>query len=97
MKISEKLPDKKITLKKFDFSCDDLDLSIADIPSELLETESGKIFGCPDCADGGGLFIEYKSGKTHKFWVIDNMKYQVPEYLHPFMDKVRAEITKINE
>ena len=80
--------------KKF---LNNLELDIVDLPKELLETESGKVFGCPDCADGGGLFIEYKSGKTHKFWVIDNMKYQVPEYLHPFMDQVRAEIQKINE
>lgn len=36
MKISEKLPEKKITLKKFDFSCDDLDLSIpAPLPQAL--------------------------------------------------------------
>ena len=36
MKITEKLPDKKITLKKFDFSCDDLDLSIpAPLPQAL--------------------------------------------------------------
>ena len=36
MKITEKLPEKKITLKKFDFSCDDLDLSIpAPLPQAL--------------------------------------------------------------
>jgi len=36
MKITEKLPDKKITLKKFEFSCDDLDLSIpAPLPQSL--------------------------------------------------------------
>lgn len=74
-----------------------LDLSKSDFPEELIQTESGNVFGCPDCADGGGLFIEYKVGKSHKFWIIDNMKYQVPEYLHPFMDKVRAEITKLSQ
>jgi len=36
MKITEKLPEKKICLKKFDFSCDDLDLSIpAPLPQAL--------------------------------------------------------------
>lgn len=74
-----------------------LALSQSDFPEELVETESGTVFGCPDCADGGGLFIEYKIGSTHKFWVIDNSKYQVPEYLHPFMDKVHAEITRLSE
>jgi hypothetical protein len=74
-----------------------VDLSSNDIPTELLNTESGKDFGCPDCADGGGIYLEYKVGNTHKFWVIDNMKYHVPEYLHPLMDKIRGEILKINE
>lgn len=29
-------------------------------PDELLN-ESESIFGCPDCADGGGLFVQYSN------------------------------------
>lgn len=60
-------------------------------PKELLfETES--VLGCPDCSDGGGIFIELsENGKTNS-WRIDQFKQNVPEYLHDFMDKVNEKI-----
>ncbi|WP_157491925.1 hypothetical protein [Gelidibacter mesophilus] len=65
------------------------------IPEQLLKEESD-IFGCPDCADGGGLFIELsKDGKLFS-WRIDQSKENVPEYLHDFMDKVNEKIALIN-
>ncbi len=60
-------------------------------PMELLN-ESSNVIGQPDVADGGGLYIEYNFNGVHKFWLIDQMKNNVPEKYHVFMDKVNEKI-----
>ncbi|WP_166965442.1 hypothetical protein [Yeosuana marina] len=64
-------------------------------PSELL-SENEDVFGCPDCADQGGLFIQISQGGVIKSWRIDQQKENVPEYLQGFMDKVNEKIELIN-
>lgn len=69
---------------------------INDFPEKLLDEES-QTFGCPDCADQGGLYISFKDrGKEAKFWKIDQDKNQVPTNLHVFMDEVNQKIAIIN-
>ena len=63
-------------------------------PALLLEASS-TTFGCPDCADGGGLFIEYAHDGNVQAWRIDQVKGNVPAYLHGFMDKVNEKILLI--
>ncbi len=65
------------------------------IPAELL-SENETTFGCPDCADQGGLLIIYKKGESKKRWKIDQFKNEVPSYFHDFMDKVNEKINLIN-
>lgn len=65
------------------------------LPPELLNA-SDTAFGCPDCADQGGLFIQYLKNGNTKSWRIDQSKNQVPEYLYEFMDKVNEKISLIN-
>ena len=65
-------------------------------PDQLLN-ENERSFGCPDCADGGGLFIQISKNGVLKSWVIDQDKDQVPAYLHSFIDKVNQKIVLINE
>ena len=64
-------------------------------PTRIL-SEPDTVFGCPDCADGGGLYIEYKTKEIRKYWIIDQDKRQVPAYLHEFMDLVNERIKAIN-
>ena len=64
-------------------------------PNQLL-TGFDTVFGCPDCADGGGLFIQYSENGNVKSWRIDQDKDNVPSYLHNFIDKVNEKITLIN-
>lgn len=65
-------------------------------PEQLFD-EDDQTFGCPDCADGGGLLIQlFKDGKL-KTWKVDQVKSNVPEYLHDFMDAVNASISTINK
>lgn len=66
------------------------------LPDSLRAAESGTVYGCPDCADSGGFYIEYKNSKDRKFWVIDKVKSQVPTFLHHFMDQCDSAITLIN-
>jgi hypothetical protein len=64
-------------------------------PLQLLG-EPDTTFGCPDCADQGGLYIEYRQEDTHGRWYIDQDKEEVPVYLHEFMDQVNETIRSFN-
>jgi len=64
-------------------------------PNRLLATNE-TTFGCPDCADGGGIFVQYSENGTIRNWTIDQTKTNVPSYLHSFMDKVNEKIQLIN-
>ncbi len=68
---------------------------ISKIPIELLD-EKEVIIGQPDATDGGGLYIEIKdaSGERH-FWLIDKVKDNIPDYLHPLVDEVHNLIPAI--
>lgn len=65
------------------------------IPQQLL-TDETTVFGCPDCADGGGLYIQLSDNGKLSTWNIDQIKENVPEYLHDFMDEVNQKIAVIN-
>jgi len=64
-------------------------------PEEMLN-EVDTVFGCPDCMDQGGMYIEYNFNGIRKFWIIDNFTGNVPAYLHDFMEKVNEKIDLIN-
>lgn len=64
-------------------------------PSQLI-SENNDVLGCPDCADGGGIFIEYSKNEIIKSWRIDQSKSNIPTYLHQFVDKVNEKISLIN-
>lgn len=64
------------------------------IPQELL-SESSTYIGCPDCADGGGTYIEINSAEGKRFWYIDNNNRETPEYLHDFIEEVNEKINML--
>ena len=51
------------------------------VPAELLQMND-TILGCPDCADQGGLYIEYHTDTEDKRWILDQNKFHVPAELH---------------
>lgn len=65
--------------------------NLVEIPSELLSTPSG-VIGIPDAADGGGIYFEVIVKGERKFWLLDKNRQYLPEYLHPFVDRVEAAI-----
>lgn len=65
-------------------------------PTELLSAKD-TMFGCPDCRDQGGIFIQYSKNGIVKSWRIDKDKDEIPIYLHDFIDKVKEKISLINK
>lgn len=64
------------------------------LPAPLLQSPEAS-FGCPDCADQGGLYIEISSNGERQSWRIDQDKRMVPGYLHSFMDQVNQTISAL--
>ena len=64
-------------------------------PNQLIEEER-RVIGEPDAGDWGGLYIEYSYGGKRQFWLVDQKKSNLPEYLHLFRDKVNEKIALIN-
>jgi hypothetical protein len=60
-------------------------------PENLLQ-EKESVLGCPDCGDWGGLYIEVISNGEKKYWFIDNMKTNIPAYLHNYVDVLNERI-----
>jgi len=65
--------------------------TVADsIPAQLFD-ETDHVFGCPDCADGGGFYLEIGDAGD-KFWLMDTGKSRIPVYLHSFVDLLHAAV-----
>ncbi len=72
---------------------------VQDLPTFFpipLLNQSETIIGCPDCADGGGLFVLLSRNGNERSWRIDLAKENVPDYLHGFIDKINEKIALIN-
>lgn len=90
----EKYEGKYIGLDQSKFELvKDLPLSI---PPQLLQEEQ-VVFGSPDVTDGGGIYLEYFSKGIHQYWIFDQIKENVPAYLHDFIDQVNHKIDLINQ
>jgi hypothetical protein len=61
-----------------------------------LMVEDKSVFGCPDCADQGGLYLEYSSDSQSQYWIIDSNRAEIPNYLRDFVDRVHEMIMLIN-
>jgi hypothetical protein len=55
-----------------------------EVPAELLNSNS-QSFGCPDCHDQGGWYLETTVNGIKTYWIIDADTGQLPEYLTDFI------------
>lgn len=67
---------------------------IKDLPDEIPATllnEEQTILGCPDCADGGGLYIEIIRNGESNYWYIDAMSAEpsLQEFIADLKEKIR--------
>jgi len=57
------------------------------IPHEIYNEEN--VIGEPDAGDWGGIFLETSINGEVRYWKIDMMKENLPEYLHEFVDTIK--------
>jgi hypothetical protein len=69
---------------------------VQNIPDTLINTQD-TIIGAPDYADGGGIYFAIDNENGTRYWLIDQMKYNIPEELHPFVDEVNRNIALISD
>lgn len=65
------------------------------VPEAIYEEDQLR-FGCPDCADQGGIYLELQKGTFHEYWILDQNQDLVPEYLHQIMDAINQKIGLLN-
>ncbi len=63
---------------------------------ELLFEESSILIGQPDAGDWGGFYVETDQSGEKRYWLIDKMKSNIPEYLYEFTDSLDAAISGLN-
>ena len=66
---------------------DSIGFLLAGYPQELL-TDTNKVFGCPDCVDQGGIYLELKTNTIHRSWLLDNVNSALPNYLQDYADQI---------
>lgn len=66
------------------------------MPDELWD-ETETTIGMPDAGDWGGIYVEVKRDGETRYWLIDHMDNNIPEYLHPFTDAIKEAIQEINQ
>jgi hypothetical protein len=68
---------------------------IDEFPGELLENNEDR-FGCPDCHDQGGYYIELSTiGSTRK-WSIDTDVDDLPEFLLDYQKTIHDVLIALN-
>lgn len=68
---------------------------INEIPEQLLD-ESNQVFGCPDCADQGGYYLEYIKDGVHQYWLFDADVANNPAQYHNLINEISAKVQLIN-
>lgn len=66
-----------------------------EFPADLID-ESDQTFGCPDCGDWGGNYVEYSANGKVGRWYLDMVQDDIPTYLHDFADLLNEKIQEIN-
>ena len=60
---------------------------IDDFP-QYLKNNPNKTFGCPDCADQGGIHIEIKNNDKTQYWHIDTNINNQPAEIRDYINKM---------
>ena len=74
-----------------DININELEVSMSLVPSELYDEEA-IVLGMPDAGDWGGIYVQTNRGGDIRFWLIDHMDENIPEYLHEFTASIKSSI-----
>ncbi len=67
---------------------------INDFPMDLLK-EKHIVIGQPDAGDWGGIYLEYNFNGVRSFWLLDQMKSNVPSKYHSYIDQINDKIRQL--
>jgi hypothetical protein len=67
---------------------------LTDFPTYLLQHKN-ETFGCPDCTDGGALYIKIKIDGITSFWYIDNFTGNQPEEIRNYITQMETVINSL--
>ncbi len=67
---------------------------LEEVPIQLTENNN-QVFGCPDCADQGGLHLRIKDGGMDRNFRFDLRNSENPEYLRPYLRKVNEVVDQL--
>jgi len=81
----EEIPfkDKALETAKFEIAKD----LIPSFPNDLLASEK-RTYGCPDCADQGGVYIALKEGNLENVWSIDMSDEEQSEAIIEYKNRI---------
>ena len=64
------------------------------IPAQMLDTDE-EVYGCPDCGDWGGYYIELTSGGTTKSWRLDTHKDGLPADIKAYVEMLEQTLADL--
>lgn len=65
-------------------------------PESILD-ETVDQFGCPDCHDQCGYYLQWKDNGEVRSWTIDTELQAVPEYMHDFLNELSTNLTLLQQ
>lgn len=70
---------------------------VSRIPDSLFLAPNEERFGCPDCADGCGIFFEIQTPAYRKYFYIDYQTEQLEGYVKPFGEYLKRKIEEMEK
>lgn len=67
---------------------------IDEFPDQLLNSNENT-YGCPDCIDQGGYYIELKSSKITRSWRVDRDIDALPDFLKAYAQTIGSTIDEM--
>lgn len=67
---------------------------LTDFPT-YLNNHKNETFGCPDCTDGGAVYIILKQGGIISHWNVDNFIQNQPEEIKDYIARVHTIIADL--
>lgn len=87
----------EISFQQFDPKDDgvfsEFELIQKDIPR--IMTDEGGTYGCPDCSDGGVLYVERHIEETTTIWLLDNITRNNPKDIVSYAEMIKTLIESL--
>lgn len=64
------------------------------IPAQMFYSDE-KTYGCPDCGDWGGYYIELTSGGITKYWRLDTHKDGLPADIKAYVEMLEQTLADL--